>query len=58
MANGYSTSDDDPDETAPILKDETPAPIPSKPICVDDLWNYIKEKKSTNGLHQEYEVSR
>ena len=30
-----------------------------KPVSIENLWNYVKEKKNskTNGLKQEYDVS-
>ena len=58
LENQYgSSSEEDADETDKLFTEDDTV-IPSKPICVDDLWNYIKEMKSTNGLHKEYEVRR
>ena len=59
--DGYSTSEDD-DNDASETDRLYPSPDgkgadTSKPIPVEDLWNYIKEKKATNSLKQEeYEV--
>ena len=56
-----TSNDDDHDfsETEPLYGNADMAVHQRKPIPVDNLWNYVKEKKqsTTDSLKTEYDVS-
>ena len=50
-----SDDEDNESEDRPLYSDD----VIFKPVSVENLWNYVREKKQskTDGLKQEYDVS-